>query len=222
MSFLAYALIWAFFLAVPIARGVVSAQFGRMPSAMGRRVWLGMVCGSVLVIVNGLVLVLLGTHARAGTWGAGAAGLLLNLGWAITVATTEEMIVRGLLLTRLRQLWGDLAAIAVTAAVFAGMHVGRADFTVSGVLQYLADGLLLGWLAVRTGDIWAGAGFHFAKNLGVSVLFGGSKHLLSPALVLVPGGHGWRPDLADLVAYAVAIPLCIALFRRSSLRHGKQ
>jgi membrane protease YdiL (CAAX protease family) len=212
---LAYAFIWLLFLAVPAARAVVRAQF-RWLSSSGARLTIakGAACGAALVVLDAALLVWFDVF-DAGGWHAGWGALGVAAGYAAAVAATEEMIVRGVLLTRLREVTRDWAAVGATAGVFAVMHVGRADFGVPSMLEYAVDGILLGWLAIATGSIWAGTALHMMKNLGVIVCFGTTKHLVTPALAAGPrAADRAMSAAADLAAYAIAVALALLLFRR--------
>ena len=219
----AYAFIWLLFLAVPAAREVVLAQFRRLraPGTAGScaNAWL---CGAVLVTVDAVLLIRLGKYTLSSGWQPGAIGMATALFYAAAVATTEEMILRGLLLTRIRQFTGDAAAIVVTAAIFAVMHVGRSDYALITAAQYALDGLLFGWLAVVTGSMWAPAAMHLAKNFGVIVLFGTDRHLVAPLLAETgaPLPEPWNAA-ADFAAYAIVLGFVVFLFpRRSGDRVG--
>ena len=214
---LAYGVIWVLFLAVRPARTVVVAQLSLLRRDLGGNGWRGVLCGAVLVVLDAVLMVAVGAFARAsaGAWRPAASALALGLMYVVILAVTEEMIVRGVLLARLRQLFGDVSAVGVTAIVFAVMHVGRADLSALNLLQYALDGLLLGWLAVWTNAIWAGAGAHLAKNAGVMLLFGSSVHILDPMLVAVAGARPALTALADLLAYVAALACGLVLFRNA-------
>jgi membrane protease YdiL (CAAX protease family) len=214
---LAYAAIWLLFLAVAPARAVVRTQF-RALAASGASLLIlkGALVAAALILVNVGALLWNDLYAVAPGWSAGAAAALITLTYVLAVALTEEMMLRGLLLQRIRELTNARVAVAATAVVFAVMHVGRSDFSPSTALQYLADGLLLGWIAVVTGSIWAGVGFHFVKNAGVALFFGIRVSLLAP--MLSPrSSEALTSNVADLIAYLVATALALALFfgRRS-------
>ena len=91
--------------------------------------------------------------------------LLANL----LAAAGEEAMFRGYLLPGLRRAWGKGAALAVMAVLFAVPHL-----LVSGVAEthwavftaaLALPGLMLGWTALRSGDLWLPVGIHFAWNL---------------------------------------------------------
>lgn len=88
----------------------------------------------------------------------------VGLGFAIfqvgpLTAFAEEILFRGVVLTGLRMTFPDRAAIAVSAAMFATIHLSPIGFIHTGVL-----GLLFGWLTIRTSSLWPAIILHTAWN----------------------------------------------------------
>jgi membrane protease YdiL (CAAX protease family) len=217
--FAAYALIWAIFLAAPVSRYIVLDQLRRLRGDLRVRLAPGLVLGLALVVLNVAAVVTLGTRAFGGWRAPQLGGLALTIAYTLVVASSEELILRGVMLTRIRKLTNDMVAIGLTTVIFSIMHLGRQDFSVATSLQYAADGIFLGWAATRTGSIWLGVGWHWGKNLGVALAFGLSRHFMDPLLALAPtsvrAGH-W----ADLIAYAVTLPLAVVAVLALSARRG--
>ncbi len=74
-------------------------------------------------------------------------------------AVVEELAFRGFVLVGLRKSTTGWSAVAVSAVAFGFSH---------GILQQSLSasllGLLLGWIAVRTGSIWTGVAYHATHN----------------------------------------------------------
>jgi len=91
--------------------------------------------------------------------------LLANL----LAAVGEEAMFRGYLLPGLRRAWGKGAALLIMAVLFAVPHLlvsGAAQTHWAVFTAALAlPGLMLGWTALRSGDLWLPVGIHFAWNL---------------------------------------------------------
>ena len=208
-TLVAYALIWTLFASVPAARAVLLKEFRRFPAAVRGRFWMGLACGFVLVLLDAVIHVLGRAYSYAPT-PIETLGLVVTLGWVILVACTEEMMVRGLLLTRLREVAGNIVAVASTALLFAVMHVGRLDFSMATATQYFADGVFLGAITILTGDIWSATGFHLAKNLWTSLAFGASHQFVPP--LLAPRAGGIDTNVADLLAYVTVLPVSLLVF----------
>ena len=86
---------------------------------------------------------------------------------AVLPGLVEEALMRGVVLSGLRRRLSAPAAVAVTALVFAALHLSPWRF-----LPQLLLGLAAGLLAVRTGSCWPGAVMHASFNallVGLSV-----------------------------------------------------
>jgi sodium transport system permease protein len=92
---------------------------------------------------------------------------------ALTPALCEELAFRGFILSGLRHIGHKWAAIALTSVFFGLAH---------GILQQSLSaffvGMIIGYIAVKTGSIWPGVLYHLVHNsLGVSL------GRISPAVV---------------------------------------
>lgn len=95
------------------------------------------------------------------------------LGSALTFALlvfaapfAEEVVFRGVLLTSLRDRWGDASAIVGSAAIFAVIHLNPYVMTPIFLLA-----LGLGWLFVRSRSLWVNILCHASFNaLGFAAL----------------------------------------------------
>jgi sodium transport system permease protein len=84
---------------------------------------------------------------------------------AVAPALAEEIFFRGFLLRALRTRQSELLAIVTSATIFGLFHV----IVMEGMLfdRFLPTtflGLILGWLAIRTGSIWPGVLLHGTHN----------------------------------------------------------
>ena len=96
-----------------------------------------------------------------------------NVGWlilaivlmAVLPAVFEELIFRGIILNGLRSKMGDVAAIFLSAAMFAFMHG-----SVQQLIYQFALGVVIAWMVVRTGSLISGMIIHFLNNAMVLIL----------------------------------------------------
>jgi membrane protease YdiL (CAAX protease family) len=117
---------------------------------------------------------LLGSGALVGAWllahtGPGLVVAPLNSGIALwtpavaLVAVAEEVALRGALFNAVRSGWGDGAALVVTTALFAAMHVPL--YGIGSLPLDLAAGLLLGGLRIVSRGVLAPAVAHVVADL---------------------------------------------------------
>ena len=95
-----------------------------------------------------------------------AAGIsLATMGGMVLV---EELLFRGVGLRYLRALFGDTAAIVLSALAFGAYHVIGSSTWAMGTafifLMSVAGGLLFGWAAVRSGGLALPIGLHLGGN----------------------------------------------------------
>ena len=90
-----------------------------------------------------------------------------NAGWldlsliilAVLPAIFEELIFRGMLLNGLREGMGDVSALFMSAFLFAIMHGSLQQLIYPFIL-----GVVLGWIAMRTGSTFCSMLVHFLNN----------------------------------------------------------
>jgi membrane protease YdiL (CAAX protease family) len=84
---------------------------------------------------------------------------LLVVGVSVLAPLGEELLFRGYLLRVLRARHGTRAALVITAAIFAAIHVNPAS-----VLALFALGLVFGLLRVISGSLWPSLVAHALQN----------------------------------------------------------
>ncbi len=104
----------------------------------------------------------------------GAVDIVLVVLIVVVIAPiVEEMIFRGMLLSRLRRSMGRVPAVLVSAVVFAAVHLAdpNAVFVVPGLVVI---GIVLGFQALRTGNLSVSIFTHAGVNLiaVISLLYG--------------------------------------------------
>jgi membrane protease YdiL (CAAX protease family) len=96
---------------------------------------------------------------------------------AITIfiqVTAEELLYRGYTMQFMRRLTANpVLIVGISGLLFAAIHIGNVFLNGMpwyGVLIYLFDGLVYGWLAWRSRSLWMPIGFHLANNFALVVL----------------------------------------------------
>lgn len=82
----------------------------------------------------------------------------------VVAPVTEELLFRGVLLSRLTRAMSPRNAIVVSAAVFAGIHLIDPDAVFVAIGLFII-GLVLGWQALRTGRLGLSIMTHAGVNL---------------------------------------------------------
>ena len=88
--------------------------------------------------------------------------------------TAEELLYRGYTMQFMRRLTAKpVLIVGISGLAFAAIHIGNVVLNGMpwyGVLIYLFDGLVYGWLAWRSRSLWMPIGFHLANNFALVVL----------------------------------------------------
>ena len=175
---LLYMGVYTLMMGLPMLVSALVVRGHKHPFAAHRRVPFGTAVCVTLIGLGGCVL----ANLVAGAWAqflenfglvqpessqmmeATPISLLLNLlTIAVLPAILEEMAFRGLVLQSLRKM-GDPAAIVLSALLFGAMHENLWQIPFATVV-----GLVLGWVVVKTENIWLAIIIHFANNTVATV-----------------------------------------------------
>jgi membrane protease YdiL (CAAX protease family) len=127
--------------------------------------------------------------------GSAAGALLTGLAFFVAVATLEEVVVRGYLLTNVAEgvrgyvgtdrvaVW---AAVLGTAGLFGVLHAANPGGTALSFLNIALAGILLGVAYTATGRLGFPIGLHVTWNFGLGPLFGLPVSGLATDTALVP------------------------------------
>lgn len=86
----------------------------------------------------------------------------LVLGVGIIAPLFEEFLVRGLLFGSIRHMFDDHVSVALTAGVFALMHM---QYDAAVMMLILPMGVVLGYARARSGSIWVPVILHVLNNM---------------------------------------------------------
>jgi len=84
--------------------------------------------------------------------------------WVFLLATLEELLFRGILYRSIEEYGGTLAALAVSAILFGGMHIFNDNADLVSVVSATSGGLLMGILFTWSGRLWIPIFMHTAWN----------------------------------------------------------
>jgi membrane protease YdiL (CAAX protease family) len=165
---------------VPAVAGTWAAVQRGTDSGWARPAWgallAGLVVGVGLPGVGGFVLIVLDpTGPEAG----GPTGSLLPLlcAWAIVPALCEEALLRGVVMGAVRRAASPGLAVAVAALASGALHAGWASQAAA-----VAQGAVLGLIAVRARSLWPAVLAHAAGNTGVLLIVRTGADLPVPLL----------------------------------------
>jgi len=131
----------------------------------------GIGIGAVLLGAIMLILTLTGAYKSAG---ANSFSVLLRpFLLAVSSAVFEEILFRGVLFRIVERSLGSWIALAISAAIFGGLHLLNQNATLIGAIAIMVTaGITLGGAFVLTRRLWLPMGIHFAWNFTLSGVFG--------------------------------------------------
>jgi membrane protease YdiL (CAAX protease family) len=188
----------------------------------------GLVCG--FAAISALVGLLWGLHLLVlqGPVLHGGAALRYGLVWGLgflTVALTEELLLRGYLLFTLTRGIGFWWSALLLSVAFGAIHGNNGGETPVGLFAAGAVGLLFCLSIWYTGSLWWAIGFHAAWDWGESFFWGTSDsglvvrgHLMNEQPVggrLVSGGSTGPEGSLYIFAVLLLTSLGIWLYWRS-------
>ncbi|MFF3665280.1 CPBP family intramembrane glutamic endopeptidase [Microtetraspora malaysiensis] len=213
-------------LAIPLVFGaawvVQRRRPGTVSSVAGRLRWRWL----LLCVPIALVAVILGEVAQQLTFLAtGVSTGFTWVGWdrflapliVIVVlvpfqAAAEEYVFRGWILQAFgAYLRNPLPGIVVGAAAFASLH-GYTDW---GIAYVFGFGLLMGWVAVRTGGLEAPIALHAVNNVfafGMTAAAGGLRNALEQ------GAVPWQTIIGTIVQFAVFTVAVLIIAQRRAIQ----
>ncbi len=167
-----YALIFAPMLLIAVGFSV-AGKTSAFPIGDHALRWLGI---GLLLGAGGLALTA-GYAALAGSLVSGTGGLIgagLVVGMLIIAfqVICEEVFFRGWMQTVLTRRVGWIAAVAVTAILFAGFHILGGARSPLTLLNLLIGGIWFGLLAWRSAGLIAPIAAHLGWNISEQLLFG--------------------------------------------------
>ena len=171
--------VWFAYVALAVSVLIAYRLHGRFVERRPRRELAAGRAGELLVgAVAGIglsalvVLTLwLGGAYRIVAW-RGAGDLLAPTLMAIGAGLSEELLVRGFVLGLVERWAGSLAALALTAVLFGGLHFANSGAGIWPVAALMiGPGFALGAAYLATGRLWLPIGLHFGWNFGQSGLF---------------------------------------------------
>jgi membrane protease YdiL (CAAX protease family) len=129
-----------------------------------------------------------------GPAGSSLASAVPLTAFLLVAALTEELLVRGYLLTALADGIGVRWAVVVTSLMFGALHIFNAGATVESILIVTLAGLFLGAIRVAFRSVYAATAAHLAWNWTLAVAlhaYVSGIRLAAPDYRTVDSGPDW-------------------------------
>ena len=189
---------------------------------------LGLLLGAIVPVgVAGLLWV--GGHATIQPSRLPAADLLRATlpmaGATLLLSSWEEIAYRGYPLQLLNEIGGVWFGTTLAGIAFGLTHAGNAGANPLGLGNTALNGVLLGWVVLRSGSLWLACGYHTGWNLAASMVLGmrdsgisAPGSLFTTALAgpawLSGGAYGFEASVLTGATEAILLLALIALGAR--------
>ena len=135
------------------------------------------VCGGIYL--TGGARIMAGSGLQFSPWLAGYLLMFVFVGFG------EEIAFRGYAMGTLRQTEKDWLIVLLPAVLFGIAHSTNANFSLMGCGNIILAGILLGLLALKSGHLWLGIGFHISWNFFQGCVFGfGVSGISTPSVAV--------------------------------------
>ncbi len=155
---------------------------------------------------------------------------LLQATLPMALATTllsswEELVFRGYPLQLFSEIGGPWLGAWVTGVTFGLAHSGNPGANLLGFFNTAFNGVLLGWIVIRSGSLWLTCGYHAGWNLAASSLLGmrdsgqiSPGSLFSTTLTgpnwLSGGAYGFEASVVTGLAETLVLGMILTLASR--------
>ncbi|HET9797967.1 MAG TPA: type II CAAX endopeptidase family protein [Gemmatimonadaceae bacterium] len=184
--------------------------------------------GSTIGLACGLLIAAGELRVVAGPAGSSLASALPLTAFLVVAALTEELLLRGYLLTALADGIGMRWAVVATSLMFGALHIWNAGATVESILIVTLAGLFLGAIRVAFRSVYAASAAHLAWNWMLAVAlhaFVSGIRFDAPDYRTVDGGPDWLTGGAwgpeGGAAAAAAMLVGLAYLHRTRRRRGE-
>lgn len=151
----------------------------------------------------------------------------LNFLFFILVAFTEELLMRGYVLTNLMASMNKYTALVVSSAVFSLMHLANADYGWFAAFELFMAGILLGLSYIYTRNLWFPVALHFSWNFFQGAIFGFNvsglhfysviTHVRYEDNIWNGGAFGFEGSLLSLFLQIIAIAIIYLVFSKRNI-----
>lgn len=128
---------------------------------------IGTALGSIMILSSAIILKVLKAYSfekNEEFFSSSVGNIIIAFVFFLVLAFFEEITVRGILYTGLRNDMGLVVTMIVTTIIFVVPHLKNKGINVFSVVSLILAGVMFNLLREYSGDIWMPFGFHFAWN----------------------------------------------------------
>lgn len=151
---------------------------------------------------------------------------ILSIGIFLFVSITEELFIRGYVLTNLVSSINKYMALLISAILFGLMHITNPNINLLSFTNLILAGVLLGLPYLYTKNLWFSIAFHFSWNFFQGTIFGfnvsgqNGYSLIAQSRnnnnIWNGGAFGFEGSILSLILQVISILLLFFVFKNKS------
>ena len=139
----------------------------------------------------------------------------------VLLSSWEEIAFHGYPLQLLSAIGGPWLATTVTGVAFGLAHSGNPGANLLGFVNTALNGVLLGWIVIKSGSLWLACAYHAGWNLAASIILGMTDSgMISPGSLfrttitgpawLSGGAYGFEASALTGVTETIVLAIVLA------------
>jgi membrane protease YdiL (CAAX protease family) len=131
----------------------------------------GMLFG-ILILTIGFVALLISNEIKFVSFNFDSIQFVQSVLLFLLVSLSEEILMRGYVLTNLLQSFNKYIALFISALLFSFMHLGNDNLHPIGIIGIFISGLFLGLGCMVSKSLWFSIALHFSWNFFQGTIYG--------------------------------------------------
>ena len=188
---------------------------------------IGLIIGFIIMAIGFLIL-LASNQIQFKWFQFKISNLTLSIGIFIIVALSEELLVRGYILSNLMNSFNKYLALIISSAIFSLMHGFNPNINLLAFIALFLSGILLGLAYIYTKNLWFPIALHFSWNFFEGTIFGFNVSGLTGYSVVDfeihqntmwnGGAFGFEGSIFSILFQLIAIFIVFIIFKKREIK----
>ena len=149
--------------------------------------------------------------------------LILSIGIFIFVAISEELFLRGYILSNLMTSYNNYIALLISSLLFSLLHAANSNFNLLSFIGLFIAGLFFGFAYILTRSLWFPIALHFSWNFFQGTIFGFNVSGKDTYSLIVTkentlniwngGNFGFEGSILSTILQLIAIGIVLIIFK---------
>ena len=201
--------------------------FETSSSYFTKDILLGLIIGFIIMAADFLILLAFNQIQFKGLQ-YNMSDLMLSIGIFTIVALSEELLIRGYVLSNLMASCNKYLALIISSIIFSLMHGLNPNINWFGFIDLFLAGILLGGSYIYTKNLWFPIALHFSWNFFQGTIFGFNVSGLNGYSIIIIGHHqntiwnggafGFEGSVLSILFQLIAIIIVFVIFKKREIK----